>query len=68
MSCTVTLIETRVNYVGVGTPQYPIEYTCGTIIFRKGKRGGAFVIDMTLTPIGFSGDEFIDWINIKSVE
>jgi hypothetical protein len=68
MSCTVTLVETRVNYVGTETPQYPVEYTCGTTIFRKGKRDGAFVVDMTLTPVGFSGDEFIDWINIKSVE
>jgi hypothetical protein len=67
MSCTVTLISTGVNETGIDL-QYPITYTCGTTIFRKGKRGGAFVIDMTLTPIGFSGDEYIDWINIKSVE
>ena len=64
MSCTITLIRTTVTTIYT---QYVV-YTCGVTSFRKGKRDGVFVVDMTLIPGGFSGDEDIDWVNIKSVE
>ena len=35
------------------------------ITFRDGWRGDNYVIDKTLTPIGFDGDENIDWVNIE---
>ena len=48
-------------------PGYVI-LTAGGITIRKGVRDGRFVVDIVLTPTGFSGVEDIDWENIKTVE
>jgi hypothetical protein len=44
-----------------------IELTDGITIIRKGNRIGSFVIDIALTPLGFSGVENVDWENIKLI-
>jgi hypothetical protein len=42
--------------------------------YRDGVRNGKFVIDTTLTPLGFSGSESTDegvtgdWLNLKEYE
>jgi uncharacterized protein (TIGR02145 family) len=43
-------------------------YTDGISTWRKGVRSHAFVLDKTITPLGFSGVEDTDWVNIKSVK
>lgn len=43
-----------------GSSQYRI-YTDGVDIYRQGVRGGSFVTDKTITPIGFDGTEDVDW-------
>ncbi len=40
-------------------------YADDIAIWRKGVRGNYFVYDKALTPMGFDGDEGIDWINVK---
>lgn len=42
-----------------------VTYTDGVTIFRDGSRGAYFVIDNTLTALGFAGTEFFDWMNIE---
>ena len=43
-------------------------------IYRDGVRDGKFVIDTTLTPLGFNGSESVDeglsgdWMNLKEYE
>lgn len=48
------------------TPQY-VSYVDGAVSVRKGVRDGNFVIDITLTPLGFAGVENTDWQNLKIV-
>jgi hypothetical protein len=38
----------------------------GSISVRKGIRENEFVIDKTITEVGFSGIENIDWEKIKA--
>jgi len=45
-----------------------IYYDDGTEYWRKGVRGGAYVIDHALTLGGFEGDENINWENVWSIE
>ena len=40
----------------------------GTTYIRKGVRNGYFVIDISLTPTGFAGVEYTDWVNIKNIK
>ena len=40
----------------------------GIIFIRKGTRDSSFVVDLSLTPVSFSGIENLDWQNIKSVQ
>ena len=42
-------------------------FTLGFMSVRKGIRDGEFVIDKTLTTIGFTGIENIDWENISGM-
>ncbi len=42
------------------------EYTDGVNTVRQGVRDGAFVQDIALTETGFSGEEGIDWENVRS--
>ena len=51
--------------VGKIPPVQYIYYDDGTGFWRKGVRGNYFVYDKALTPMGFDGDEGIDWINVK---
>jgi uncharacterized protein (TIGR02145 family) len=51
--------------ITVGTTY--VSYTDGVDTYRKGVRSHAFVIDVVLTPLGFSGIKGIDWENIKTV-
>jgi len=44
-----------------------VYYDNGVAYWRKGVRNGAFVLDKTLTPIGFMGIEDIDWECVKSI-
>ena len=41
-------------------------YTDGTTTFRKGVRDHAFVVDVALTALAFSGVEDVDWKNLKT--
>jgi len=50
-----------------GITQY-VYYTDGTTIIRKGVRDSIFVVDIALTPTGFTGSEGSDWECIKMVE
>lgn len=43
-----------------------VTYTDGTSTFRDGVRNGAYVIDKTITPLGFAGVENTDWINVET--
>jgi uncharacterized protein (TIGR02145 family) len=38
-----------------------------SVLWRKGVRSGALRVDVTLTALGFSGIEGIDWENIKTI-
>lgn len=44
-------------------------YLCtdGTVIFRFGVRDLAYVVDRTITTLGFSGSENTDWENLKEL-
>lgn len=42
-------------------------YSDGNSIIRKGVREGNFIVDIALTPTGFSGIENVDWENIEMV-
>jgi uncharacterized protein (TIGR02145 family) len=44
-----------------------VTFTDGVTTFRKGVRNGSFVIDLALTPTGFTGTQGIDWENIYSI-
>lgn len=46
-------------------PQYYI-MTDGTVVYRKGVRGGAFVIDIALTALAFGGVYGTDWVNLQT--
>jgi len=45
-----------------------VELTDGTDIMRMGETGDLYVIDMKLTPLGFSGIEDTDWVRILSFD
>jgi hypothetical protein len=45
-----------------------IEYTDGVGTWRKGVRDTYFILDKTLTPLGFSGTENIDWENVRQMK
>jgi|GEM_PF-1741722 hypothetical protein len=65
-----TIVQTRITgsicqtgYIVLpGNYRY---YADDIAIWRKGVRGNYFVYDKALTPMGFDGDEGIDWINVK---
>jgi hypothetical protein len=56
----------RLGGSGLGSSYWttPRILTDGTVKYRKGVRGGAFIIDKGLTVTGFAGIENVDWINI----
>jgi hypothetical protein len=60
---TFTIIETGSL---AGVVQY-ITYDDGDDHYRKGVRGGTFVIDKTITVLGFSGVEDTDWENVQII-
>ena len=67
---SVTLLYLNLECIVNGTPtstQY-VYYTDGVTLIRKGVRDSAFVVDIALTPTGFSGDEDTDWICIRTIE
>lgn len=41
-------------------------YTDGTTEFRTGVRSGEWVLDQTITALGFAGSENTDWANIRT--
>ena len=47
-------------------PQY-YECTDGTAIYRFGVRNLAYVVDRTITSLGFLGVEDTDWENLKEL-
>lgn len=44
-----------------------VEYGDDTSLWRRGVRNDRFVLDHALTATGFSGEENIDWENVKLV-
>jgi hypothetical protein len=48
-------------------PGVLVTYTDGVDIYRDGSRGGNYVIDKTLTVLGFAGAENTDWVNIETL-
>lgn len=52
-------------YLGI-QGQYVV-YTDGVATWRKGVRDTYFVLDKTLTLLGFNGDENIDWENVRQI-
>ena len=68
MSATITyvFIECEVTAEESGIPQY-IYYDDGVTEWRKGVRGGIYVIDKALDYIGFEGEEDNNWENVYSI-
>jgi uncharacterized protein (TIGR02145 family) len=50
---------------GVRVGQYLL-YSDGVVTWRKGARGGYFVLDKTLDATGFDGAEDVNWENVKT--
>jgi len=61
------VVDTESQYTAVLEDAYTT-FTDGVDIFRDGIRDGFYVVDKTLTPTGFAGDEDTDWENVVSVE
>lgn len=55
------------DYVPSGGSSQYYSFTDGSIIYRIGVRGTAYVRDRTLTATGFSGIEGVDWENIETI-
>ena len=55
------------DYVPSGGSSQYYSFTDGSVIYRIGARGTAYVRDRTLTATGFSGTEGIDWENIETI-
>jgi uncharacterized protein (TIGR02145 family) len=72
MSFTVTYANPKVFSIIRLTPYLGIQgqyvvFTDGTATWRKGVRYSYFVLDKALTVLGFSGDEDIDWENVREL-
>jgi hypothetical protein len=44
-----------------------VTYTDGVDTYRDGSRGGSYVIDKTITALGFAGAENTDWENVETL-
>ena len=44
-----------------------VTYTDGVDIFRDGSRAGNYVIDKTITALGFTGVENVSWVNLETM-
>ncbi len=64
------VIMNKISNGGLRIPYWttPRILTDGVGKFRKGVREGVFVIDKTLTVIGFTGIENTDWENIIQLQ
>ena len=58
---TTAFVQTALSTGG----QYQI-FTDGISTFRQGVRSGYFILDQTITELGFSGVENTDWANIRA--
>jgi len=55
-------MDQYIIYTKTATTQYQV-WTDGTTLFRTGIRDNLIQYDKTLTSLGFTGTENVDWIN-----